>query len=100
MRTIEKMQRAFKIYTDLNRRANQFLLYRPQGWRGIACGSDHNAKQWQKLQFRLNFLECYLKGEQINWYHADWLSLDEMKRRTAEQRLNQKGEANEKDSDK
>ena len=49
MRTIEKMQRAFKIYTMLKSRADCYLESRPNGRYGIGCGDDHNAKQWQKF---------------------------------------------------
>lgn len=81
MRTVEKMERAFALYETIKNRSDMFVSNRREGSFGIAVSDDHNAKQWQKLQFRLHFLQCYLRGQKINWFHAKWLSNDEAQRR-------------------
>ena len=77
MRTVEKMERAFALHETLKNRSDLFVSVRPRGSFAIAIEDDHNAKEWQKLQFRLHFLNCYLRGQKINWFHAKWLSNDE-----------------------
>lgn len=77
MRTIKKMERAFSLYEGLKARSDMYLQNRNKGRRGIGVDDDHNAKEWRKLEFRIHFLTCYLKGEKINWHYASWLSYDE-----------------------
>lgn len=84
MRTIEKLERAFLLYEKLKSRSDQFEKNRPKGIDGIACDHDHNAIEWQKLEFRIHFLRCYLKGEKINWFYARWLTTREADRRNKE----------------
>jgi len=58
---------------------------RARGRHGIAIDHDHNAKEWQKLEFRIHILRCYLSGGRINWFHARWCSNDEADRRNKSQ---------------
>jgi hypothetical protein len=77
VRTIKKLERAFSLYEQLKNRSDKFAENRGCGRIGIAVDNDYHAKEWQKLEFRLHFLRCYLKGEKINWFYARWLSNDE-----------------------
>lgn len=81
MRTIKKLERAFLLYEQLKSRSDTFVTNRGKGRDGIAVDTDHNARQWQKLEFRIYFLRCYLKGEKSNWFYARWLSNEEAERR-------------------
>jgi hypothetical protein len=84
MRTIEKMERAFALHETIKARSDMFMNNRIEGRYGIAVSEDHNAKEWKKLQFRLHFFQCYLRGQKINWFHAGWLTNDEAARRNKE----------------
>lgn len=74
MKTIKKMQRAFKLYKKLKSRQQFFVNTRREGINGIAGSKDEYAVKWQAIEFRVHFLECYLSGQNINWYFARWIT--------------------------
>lgn len=81
MKTIEKMQRAFKLYKKLSDRQVFYINSRRQGRNGIACDKDEYAIKWQAIEFRVHFLECYLSGQDINWFFARWVTNEVAKAR-------------------
>lgn len=76
MKAQDKIKRAFLLYEKLKSRADRFAENRGGNF-GIAVSNDYNAKEWQKLEFRIHILRCYLLGEKINWFYARWLSCEE-----------------------
>ena len=81
MKTIEKMQRAFKLYKKLSDRQVFYINSRRQGRNGIAGEKDEYAIKWQAIEFRVHFLECYLSGQSVNWFFARWITNEEAKDR-------------------
>lgn len=88
MKTIEKMQRAFKLYQILKMQSDSYTALRPGGIFGIAVDKDEYAKKWQHINFRKHFLECYLSGDSINWHQAKWLTPEQANQRINTKNLN------------
>lgn len=80
----DKTIRAHELYINLLNRASRCAYSRAKGQHGIAVDDDYWATEWQKLEFRIHLVECYIKQQPINWFFAKWLSDDEVKRRNNE----------------
>ena len=79
--TVEGMARAFKLYETLTSRQRSFAGARRHGESGIACCNDEYALKWQRINFRVHILKCWLENQPINWFFADWLNNGERSKR-------------------
>lgn len=75
-----KFIKCFKLYKTLKDELEYYTLMRKSKF-GIYIEKDKYAIKWQSKQMRLEILEAFLEGRNIQWNLANYLSVEEKDRR-------------------
>lgn len=79
--SVERMRRAFKIYSRLELLEERVIRERPEGHFGIYVHDDDSAVSYQKyIHFRKSKLSCWLGDRRLSYYDALWLTYEEQKK--------------------
>lgn len=78
--TAERVKRAYILETRLDRLARILEDSRPKLSHGIAIEKDAAAIAWQKLEWRRHKLKCWILNRPLNWFNAQWVSIEEANR--------------------